>query len=217
MRQLLLYLFIFNMGYIYAQEQIRIIKPIAKTEADSVKRNFKVCEPISEPYKKAIYTTLLYFPELEESKLKFKEKRLKTTMNAQPNVWSLIFKNRRKRTYVVRINNGERDSTIHTANISFNAQVGVFGHEFCHFVDYSERSFFGVLGRLFAYTSKKKKAAFEKEMDTNTIERGLGWQLYDWSDYTLNHSNANYKYKRLKEEIYLKPEDIKIILEKNSY
>jgi len=205
------------MGYIYAQEQIRIIQPITITEADSAKQNFKVCEPVSELYKKAIYTTLLYFPELEESKLKFKEKRLKTTMNAQPNVWSLIFKNRSKRTYVVRINNGERDSTIHTANISFNAQVGVFGHEFCHFVDYSERSFFGVLGRLFAYTSKKKKAAFEKEMDTNTIKRGLGWQLYDWSDYALNQSNANYKYKRLKEEIYLKPEDIKIILEKNSY
>jgi len=108
------------------------------------------------------------------------------------------------------------DSVILLSTVPFNARVGLFGHELAHFADYNSRSFFGVLGRMFAYSNKKGKEKFEKEIDSLTIERGLGWQLYDWSDFVLNHSNGSVSYKEFKRQIYLEPEEIKLIIEERN-
>ena len=62
-------------------------------------------------------------------------------------------------------------------------------------MDYSNKGLFGVLGRGLSYSSKKSKEKFEKEIDQRTIDRGLGWQLFDWSNYILQESNADEKYK----------------------
>ena len=48
----------------------------------------------------------------------------------------------------------------------------------------------------------------QKEIDLKTIQRGLGWQLYDWSNFVLNDSNADAKYKEFKKETYMTPESI---------
>ena len=90
----------------------------------------------------------------------------------------------------------------------FNAKIGLFAHEFSHFSDYQSRSLFGIIARGISYSSKKTKAKFVKEIDLNTINRGLGWQLFDWSNYVQNESNATFKYKEFKMNIYLSPEDI---------
>jgi hypothetical protein len=153
--------------------------------------------------------TLDHFPDLQAKKILIKERRIKTTMNARPTFGSLLFAKRTNRTYVVRINTSSKDSVIRIAAIPFNAKIGLFAHEFSHFTDYQTLSFFGVIGRGFSYLSKKSKMQFEKEIDQKTIERGLGWQLYDWSDYVLNRSNASTAYKQFKAETYMTPNDIK--------
>lgn len=153
--------------------------------------------------------TLDHFPDLHAKKILIKERRINTTMNARPTFGSLLFAKRINRTYVVRINTSSKDSVIRLAEIPFNAKIGLFAHEFTHFTDYQSLSFFGVLGRGFSYLSKKSKAKFEKEIDQKTIERGLGWQLYDWSDYVLNRSNASTGYKEFKSETYMTPNEIK--------
>ena len=75
---------------------------------------------------------------------------------------------------------------------------------------------FGVIGRGISYASKKSKATFEKEIDLKTIERGLGWQLYAWSNFVLNESTADINYKKFKKETYMTPESILEII-KSTY
>jgi len=178
------------------------------TLLDSLKTIYQVNKEVPSNYELPIYIALSYFPELEKSKIVFKEAKIKTTLNARPTVGSLLFRNRRKRKYVVRINTTKRDSAVLLNEVPLNAMIGLFGHEFCHFIDYRSKSLFGVLERMFNYTSKKAKENFEKEIDQMTIERGLGWQIYDWSYYVLNLSNASESYKKYKELFYLEPEEI---------
>jgi hypothetical protein len=156
-----------------------------------------------------ILIALSYYPELADTKIKFKECKIKTTMNARPTFVSILFRKKRNYRFVVRVNSTKNDSIIQTKAIPFNAKVGVFGHEFFHFVDYQRKGSFHLTKRLFAYGNKAKKEAFEKEIDLGTIKRGLGWQLYDWSNYVLNESNATMEYKDFKRQIYLEPEEIK--------
>jgi hypothetical protein len=156
----------------------------------------------------SVLIALSFFPELSDSKIIFKGKEIKTTLNARPTISSLLFSKKSNRTYVIRINTNKSDSIISFNNIPFNAKIGLFAHEFSHFSDYQSRSLFGIIARGVSYSSKKTKAKFEKEIDLNTINRGLGWQLFDWSNYVQNESNATFKYKQFKMNIYLSPEDI---------
>lgn len=155
-----------------------------------------------------VLIALSYYPELADSEIKFKECKIKTTMNARPSFGSILFRSKKNYRFIVRINSKIEDSVIQVNSIPFNAKIGVFGHEFFHFVDYKRKDSFHLTKRLFSYGNKTKKEAFEKEIDLGTIARGLGWQLYDWSNYVLNESNATLGYKEFKRSIYLEPEEI---------
>ncbi len=126
---------------------------------------------------------------------------------------SLLFRKRDKRAYVIRVNAQDKDSLILLTEVPFNSQIGLFGHELAHFSDYHTRSFGQVLGRLFAYSSLKGKTKYEKEIDSMTVQVGLGWQLYAWSYYVLFESNGSVAYKAYKRTVYLKPEEIAAMLE----
>lgn len=164
-----------------------------------------------------ILIALSYYPELADTKIKFKACKIKTTMNARPTFGSILFRSKKNYRFVVRINSNIEDSVIQVNSIPFNAKIGVFGHEFFHFVDYQRKASFHLTKRLFSYGNKRKKEAFEKEIDLGTIQRGLGWQLYDWSNYVLNESNATKEYKDFKRQIYLEPEEIKKTILKLEY
>jgi hypothetical protein len=150
---------------------------------------------------------------LSGRKIIFKERKIKTTLNARPTIGSLLFSKKSNRTYVIRINSNKSDSIISLINVPFNAKIGLFAHEFSHFSDYQSRSLFGVIARGISYSSKKTKVKFEKEIDLSTINRGLGWQLYDWSNYIQTQSNATHKYKQIKLFTYMSPFEILKIIE----
>jgi len=56
---------------------------------------------------------------------------------------------------------------------------------------------------------------YEKSIDYLTIKKGFGWQLWQWSDYALNHSNATESYKDFKRKNYLNPDEIIEVMDKN--
>jgi hypothetical protein len=155
-----------------------------------------------------VYVALSYFPELKETNIHFKKAKIATTLNVRPTISSVLFRKKTKRNYIVRINNSSKDSIIRFDNVPFNASIGLLAHEFCHIVDYNRSSLSGIINRMLSYASEKSKARYEKEIDLMVISRGLRWQLYDWASFIMYTSNATQKYKRFKQRVYLKPEEI---------
>jgi hypothetical protein len=158
--------------------------------------------------KQAAVIALSFYTELAQSKITFQSKKIKTTMNARPTFGSVLFRKPSNYRYVVRINSRERDSVIQVKNIPFDALIGVFGHEFCHFIDYRTHKKSHLVKRAFDYGSKKRKETFEKEIDRMALSRGLGCHLYKWSTYVLFDSNAKASYKSFKQTTYLQPHEI---------
>lgn len=182
---------------------------------DSLRARYAFKKKIPKSYELEILLALSYFPELTNTRIKFKLAKIKTTLNARPTVGSLLFRRKKNRRYVVRINKTQRDSMVILNDVPFNAKIGLLGHEFCHFVDYEHKHLGGILNRLLSYLKPKSKEKFEKEIDHLTIERGLGWQLYAWSFFVLHDSKASEKYKAFKAQIYLEPEEIIKLIEAN--
>jgi len=180
---------------------------------DSLRQLYGNNKDISSEYEHLAYITLSYFPELVDTKIRFKKSKIKTTLNVRPQILSLIFSHKTKRKYIVRINKKQKDSVISFDKVPFNAKIGLLGHEFSHIADYSSRNIFGVSSRLVDYAFVGRKEKFEKEIDGMTILRGLHWQLYDWSYYVIYKSDASLEYKDFKRKIYLHPVDISDFIE----
>lgn len=166
---------------------------------------------VDSAYVLSFYTALSNFEgELDSTRITLKEASISTSLNARPTIGSLLFRKRENRHYVIRINNNSKSDIPLLKDADFNARVGVFGHELCHLQDYSKREFSGVMERLFAYTSKKEKSKYEKEIDSMTIWKGLGWQLFAWEKYVQESELATEEYKAFKREIYYTPNEIAI-------
>lgn len=163
---------------------------------------------MSEKYELPILIALSYYPELKNTHIEFRETKIKTSMNAQPTLGSMLFRKKANWRFVVRINNIQKDSMVHVAKIPFNALIGVFGHEFYHFIDYQTPKAGYFLGFLFKYATQKGKKEVEYYTDLGTIKRGLGWQCYDFEHYVQHESNATIKYKKWKAKTYLSAEEI---------
>lgn len=163
---------------------------------------------ISDDYELCFLIALSHYPELSDSKIIFKNSKIKTTLNARPTFLSTFFRRESKRTYVIRYNNSKNPNKIKINQADFNSKVGILGHELGHISDYSQASTLGVIKRGFSYLTKKSHKKYENKIDILTIQKGLGWQLYDWSYFALNNPWATEKYKKFKRKYYLTPEQI---------
>lgn len=193
--------------------QIRSIDSAAYIKIqDSLKNKFQQYD-LNPEYELAALIAMTYYPDLDVNNIKFEDANTTTTANARPRVFSCIFRKKGNRRYLIRINNSNKDSVLRVNLLSLNAKTGLIGHELAHIKDYSELNFFGLLGRLFSYLNKKKRSAYEKATDTEAINRGLGWQVYDFCYFVHHHSCATKKYKDYKKEIYYLPEELKNIID----
>ncbi len=216
MGRLIVILIIFHCyGNSYSQSQYEIDSSTIISRIDSLNQVFSQNKLFTSELKTEILFSLSYFPELRSTKIIFKEQKIKTTLNTRPTLGSLLFRSKNNRIYVIRINNNVESSDITIDELSTQEKIGILGHEFCHIIDYQSRNFFQIMGRLFSYSTKKSKERFVKEIDMMCINRGLGWYLYCWSNFAVNESDASEKYKEFKREIYLEPEEIISIIEKN--
>jgi len=154
---------------------------------------------------------LSHFPELKNEHIEFRFKQAKVAHTSSPSFLS-IFKQMKNRKYVISISNKTKEGLDSTRliNLSYNAQIGVLGHELAHIVDYQNLNFFGLLKFGLHYIKEKDIVATENRTDKITINHGLGYQLLAWS-----REVHDLHIKDGRGERYLYPEQIIQLIEKN--
>jgi len=157
---------------------------------------------------------LLYFPELDKTKIIIREKKQASPLTARPNIFA-FFRNADKRKYIITISNksSSRFSPILLSNLSFNSQIGVVGHELSHISEYNKKHGLYFIKLLFMQLNKNKIDQLEYDTDLRCIERGLGYQLLSWStEVRLKLSLTKWKGIKLLNnkgrERYMNPESI---------
>lgn len=132
----------------------------------------------------ATLLALSYYPELVGHKIAFRFRNKITPLSSRPCLFSL-FVQREKRTYIITISRKttKQISPILFANLPFNAQVGVIGHELAHIIEFSQKSSWQLVTLFFKNLKSSNTDRFEFNTDRVCIEHGLGYQLYDWSAF----------------------------------
>lgn len=167
---------------------------------------------IPSEYETPIFVALSYYPELQDIYIHFISGNIKTTMACRPTPASLLRRN--KRDYQITIDTDAEGEGILLKDVPLNAQIGVIGHELAHIIDYENRSSINIANLAIDYARGHYPPSFEKSIDLLTIQRGLGWQLYDWSYFVLYQSKASKEYKNFKKNTYLTPNEIKAEIKK---
>lgn len=149
-----------------------------------LKEKNSINKKIPGQYERQVLYALSYFPELAQTKIRFKIKKSKGGIIAtRPTVGS-IFRRSSKRSYIVIINDSIAGRRLPTfSNGGVNGQVGILGHEFCHILYFENKTGFGLMGIALGHVSRKYMDHFENKTDSVDIERGLGYQLIDWNLY----------------------------------
>ena len=145
-------------------------------------------------YQKQILIALSYFPELKNISIEFKLKIANTPLSSRPTFFG-FFQSAKKRKYIIFIS--EQTNTklepILFKNLSFNAQIGVLGHELSHISDYTNKGFSEISNILWIEIfSKKEVDKFENRTDHICINHGLGYQLFEWSSSVINNLKIEY-------------------------
>ncbi|WP_291131663.1 hypothetical protein [Flavobacterium sp. UBA7682] len=192
------------------------IETFPKETLQNWKQDFGTNKVIPEKYEAQILIALSYYPELKDTQIEFRVKKTKTPLTSKPNILSFLL-SAKKRKYCVTIS--EQSNTylepILFKNLSFNAQIGVLGHELAHIANYRQKGFgkmFNIIG--IEIFSKKQVDKFEYNTDRVCINHGLGYQLLDWSKWVRqnlgrdNWRGANNITINPKKERYMNPESI---------
>jgi hypothetical protein len=172
---------------------------------------------LTEEYKAVSIIALSYYPELKDVSIRFRMKNIKTTMKSVPRN-DFIFKKKKRRVYHIYFDKKiKRDKGILLKDVPINAQIGIIGHELAHIIDYENKTTMGVVLTGIRYIGPKYRRKLEALTDQETISRGLGWQLMDWTEYVSNSSNASEKYLKYKEKYYYNAIDIRHLLQERQY
>lgn len=149
------------------------------------------------------------YPELKSVEIRFRNRKLKTTMAARPSLMS-FFRSNKNRVYYIFINNDSKNpNTVLLNDLPTNAKIGVIGHEYAHILDYESKSKLQLVSYGLKYLlSKKFKRNLENRIDKITISRGLGWQVYNFSSYVFNDTTVTSDYKAYKKKFYFTPAEI---------
>lgn len=182
----------------------RYLSRPSQKQVDSLVMIYGENKELLDEYTDILIIALSYYPELKSTHIIFEYSNEKTTMASRPSRLLL------PRTYKVLINKNKNFDGIPFDSIPWNAAVGIVGHELAHIVDYESLNVFGLIDRLLLYADERHgKPYFEKSIDLITINRGLGWQLYDWAKYAMyDNKVASEKYKAFKRRTYLTPDEI---------
>ena len=152
----------------------------------------------------AFRKAMTFYPELCERKIRIKYGKISTSMAAYPQIIS-VFRKRENRTYKVILTKNPQQ-LIYDA--SFDAWVGIMGHELAHILDYTDKSGFQLAWTGVRYLGKNYRRNMERQTDLVTIERGLGWQLYSFKYFLAYEAVIDDKYRQYMLDTYMKPEEI---------
>jgi hypothetical protein len=174
---------------------------------DSLELVYGTNKKFVKDYKQQCLLALSYYPELKEVKIKFKySRRENTTMACRPGAGTFLG---HKRSYRILINRNKHFDGIHLEHVPFNAQIGIISHEIAHIVDYENSTIREIIRTGINYLNETKKKIYEHFIDLIVIEKGLGWQLYDWAVFSMfDAPHATESYKEFKRNTYMNPEQI---------
>lgn len=165
---------------------------------------------------RALIVARSFYQELDSLTVHVRYKKMrKATMQAQPSF--SIFKGKETREYIIFLNQNVKDNGFVYSEIPYNVLVGWFGHELAHIYDYKDRSNLALIIFGIRYVcSHKFKNSTEYSTDSITIAHNLGCPLLEKAVFCLNNPNVNQKYKKILWRFYMKPEEIAILIGKNS-
>lgn len=180
---------------------------MAPAELSSLRTEFGAKKEIPAHLEAQTLIALSFYPELKDVAIRFKYSDLKTTMAARPTLPSAFRDNRRVYTIYIDALCAHQHGIL-LDQVPFNAQIGLIGHELAHIKYYEQLNSFQVMKLAAVYLLDKQKEKYEKFTDDLTIRQGLGWQLWQWSQFVHYESNASADYRAYKAQFYLKPEEI---------
>jgi hypothetical protein len=156
----------------------------------------------------AFYVALRYYPELKDTKISVRLKKIKSTMLAQPDA-DFIVKSRNDRKYRILINSSKEYNGMNYQDLSFNSLVGWIGHELAHITDYHKKSNGQLIQFISHYLfSRKHLKHTENSADKETVKRGLGYSLYEGVNFLFKNPKIFKKYKERNQEYYLSLSEI---------
>ncbi|HET6245315.1 MAG: hypothetical protein H0V01_04320 [Bacteroidetes bacterium] len=179
-----------------------------KQSTACLKEEFYDNKMMPEKFESACLLALSYYPELKREKISFVYTKGAYSMAARPDPFSLLFSSRKNRQYYIYINTESKNKGLLLSDIPFNAQVGIVGHELAHILYYTKTSSWRIILDGILYYSKSFRAKFEQDTDKVAIDRGLGWQVYDFCSKTHKADHVPEVYKQYKLQIYMSPESI---------
>lgn len=170
-------------------------------------------------YEKQILYALSYFPELTDTKIRFRIiQSKKGIIDTRPTMGGLL-RHGNKRKYLVTIyDSTERRALPHFANADVNGQVGIVGHELSHIISFKNSTGLGLVGLGIAHMSPRFMDRYENKTDSVNIERGLGYQLIAWKQYldkgfkAMRHTDSRHSKKPAAQKRYLRVDQIQRVM-----
>lgn len=132
----------------------------------------------------AVSYALSFFPELKSVPIRFYHKSALLPHQSRPTIRSIFTKAGKNRIYTVTVSGStvEDLKPLIFDNLSFNEQVGMIAHELAHITQYQQYSTIQLIKTLLGYLNGAKRTVFEQNADKIVIQRGLGWELYDFAN-----------------------------------
>jgi hypothetical protein len=146
------------------------------------------------------------FPELNGYSIEIRRKHIGTMMAARPKP-DFIFRKKENRKYVIFITDKpEMNPDSVYASMSYNAQLGVLGHELSHILDYRNKNNWQMLCFGINYVFNKK--TIEAKTDLTAVKRGFGKELIEYTRYIHRSPHVNRRYLLKKKRFYLSASEI---------
>lgn len=172
-------------GNAVAQRPVKLFKPADFTAADSIRllQEYGLNKQLPPQFQLQALIALSYFPELKNTRIKFMVKPAYSLLQTRPTGRGIFNRHTRQFTITISDSTYWKLAPIQLANMNFNAQVGVIGHELSHVSDFIRRSFINLAMSGIKHLSSKYIDRFEYRTDSICIAHGLGYQLLDWSRF----------------------------------
>lgn len=171
---------------------------------DQLRESFGEKKKFPEQLSTQVLIALAHYPELRKERIKFKFNKGKIAHTSKP-IWYSLLIPFSKKAYLITISEKVKEGMDETmfSKLSYNAQIGVLGHELAHTVYYTKMNKISLIGLAKKYAKEEFRTDFERDTDKATIEHQLGFQLKQWSSEV-----HMYHIEDGRGEMYLSPEEI---------
>jgi hypothetical protein len=178
-------------------------------ELEELRNEFGRHKTIPQKYEGAILTALSKYPELKEVRINFILKDKHSVPYGTSPTFLSLFSNPGDREYNVSILEKAEAPMFYALmkNLTFEAKVGVLGHEIAHVLQYHSLDKGEILKFMACYLIPEFQQKIEKAADMGAIIHGLGQELLEHAIYIRSIPGYTEERKSINRN-YLKPAEI---------